>query len=46
MDYKIYILDRIVAMWEHPLDLILFIIDIGIVLFLVYKIGRLVVYLV
>ena len=36
--YKVNILDRIIAMWEHPLDLILFIIDIGIVLFLVYKI--------
>ena len=36
--YKINILDRIIAMWEHPLDLILFIIDSGIVLFLVYKI--------
>ena len=36
--YQVNILNRIIEMWEHPLDLILFIIDIVIVLFLVYKI--------
>ena len=36
--YQVNILNRIIEMWEHPFDVLLFIIDIVIVLFLVYKI--------
>lgn len=39
--YQTNILDRIIQMWEHPLDLILFIIDIAIVIYLAYKILKL-----
>ena len=39
--YETHILARIVQMWEHPIALILFLIDIAIVIFLAYKILRL-----
>ena len=39
--YQTNIIARIMQMWEHPLDLILFIIDIAIVVFLIYKILKL-----
>ena len=39
--YETNILARIMQMWEHPIDLVLFLIDIAIVIFLAYKILRL-----
>lgn len=39
--YETNILSRIIQMWEHPVDLVLFLIDIAIVIFLAYKILRL-----
>ena len=36
--YETNILARIMQMWEHPIDLVLFLIDIAIVIFLAYKI--------
>ena len=39
--YETNILARIMQMWEHPIDLILFLIDIAIVIFLAYKILKL-----
>ena len=39
--YETNILARIIQMWEHPVDLVLFLIDIAIVIFLAYKILRL-----
>ena len=39
--YQSNILARIIQMWEHPLDLILFLIDITIVVYLAYKILKL-----
>ena len=36
--YETNILARIIQMWEHPVDLVLFLIDIAIVIFLAYKI--------
>lgn len=39
--YQTNILSRIMQMWEHPIDLVLFLIDIAIVVFLAYKILKL-----
>ena len=35
--YETNILARIMQMWEHPIDLVLFLIDIAIVIFLAYR---------
>lgn len=35
--YQTNILSKIIQMWEHPIDLVLFLIDIAIVVFLAYK---------
>ena len=39
--YQTNILSKIIQMWEHPIDLVLFLIDIAIVVFLAYKILKL-----